>query len=76
MNDSQYIKIFSGNLVLTEQIKQSLESQNILAVVKEQNESGLTPIFGGHLLQELFVHEDELDRAVEIVESIIAHQNN
>lgn len=76
MNDSNYIKLYSGNLVITEQIKQSLESQGISAVVKAQNESNLNPIFGGHLVQELYVHKDELDRAVEIVESITSHMNN
>ena len=76
MKESDYIKIFTGNLVITEQIKQSLESKDINAVVKEQNESGLNPIFGGHILQELYVHEDELDRALEIVESITSQLNN
>lgn len=75
MKDS-YVKIFTGNLVITEHLKQTLESHDIHAVVKEQNESNLNPIFGGHLLQELYVHEDELDRAVEIVENITSHQNN
>lgn len=76
MTDSDYIKIFTGNLVIAEQIKQSLESNGINAVAKENNENNLNPIFGGYLMQEIFVHKDELERAVEIVESITSHLNN
>lgn len=71
MFDSNYIKIFTGNLIITERLKQSLKDSDINAVIREQNESGLDPkVYGGHLLQEIYVHKDELDKAVEIVESI------
>ncbi|WP_242093810.1 DUF2007 domain-containing protein [Aestuariivivens sediminicola] len=70
MADSNYTKIFTGNLVVSERIKQSLEELDINAIVREQNESGLNPIFGGHVLQDVFVHKDELDRALPIVETI------
>ncbi len=71
MSDSNYIKIFTGNLIITERIINSLKDSGINAIVKEQNESGLDPkIYGGHLLQEILVHKDELDKAVLIVEGI------
>ena len=70
MTDSNYIKVFTGNLVISEHIKQSLGEIGINAVLKEQNESNLNPIFGGHLLQELYVHKDELNKAVKVVQSI------
>ena len=72
MTDSNYIKVFTGNLVISEHIKQSLEEIGISAVLKEQNESNLNPIFGGHLLKEVYVHKDELDRAVKVVQGITA----
>ena len=72
MTDSNYIKVFTGNLVISEHIKQSLEETGISAVIKAQNESNLNPIFGGHLLNEVYVHKDELDRAVEVVQGITA----
>ncbi|WP_139002523.1 putative signal transducing protein [Hyunsoonleella aestuarii] len=74
MTDSNYIKIFTGNLVNAQHIKQNLEDIGINAVIKEQNESNLNPIFGGHLLQEIHVHKDELDEAVKIVESVRSNQ--
>ncbi|WP_299554174.1 DUF2007 domain-containing protein [Seonamhaeicola sp.] len=71
MTDSNYIKVFTGNLIITERMIQTLRDSGINAVVREQNESGLDPkIYGGHLLQEILVHKDELDKAVSIIEEI------
>lgn len=73
MKDSNYVKLYTGNLIFVQRILQELEDIGINAVMKEQNESGLDPkIYGGHLLQDIYVHEDELDKAVLIVESINA----
>lgn len=73
MTNSNYIKVFTGNLIITERIIQSLKDSNINAIIKEQNESGLDPkIYGGHLLQEIYVHKDELDKAIPIIEEINA----
>lgn len=73
MSDSNYIKIFTGSLITVQRIISDLEKENINAVVKEENESGLDPkIYGGHLLKQVYVHKDELDKAIEIVESITA----
>ena len=71
MSDSNYIKVFTGNVIITERIKQSLKDLNINAIVREQNESGLDPkIYGGHLIQEIYVHNDELDKSNEVIERI------
>lgn len=72
MTETNFIKIFTGNLIITERIRQTLKDSDINAVVKEQNESNLNTIFGGHILKEIYVHKDELDKAVAIVESINA----
>ena len=74
MSDSNYIKVFTGSLITVQRIISDLEKEGINAVVKEENESGLDPkIYGGHLLKEIYVHKDELVKAVEIVESITAN---
>lgn len=73
MKDSNYIKIFTGNLIIAQRIVSDLEKVNINAVVKEQTESGLLiPVFGGSNsdYQEIFVHKDELDKAESIVKNI------
>ncbi|ALJ03826.1 hypothetical protein APS56_01075 [Pseudalgibacter alginicilyticus] len=73
MNDSNYTIIYSGNLIIAQRIVSELKKANIHAIVKEQTESGLLiPVFGGSNsdYQELFVHKDELDKALPIVKNI------
>lgn len=71
MSESNYIKVYTGDLFIVQRIAQELEDIGISAVMKEQNESGLDPkIYGGHLLQEIYVHKDELDKAIFVVEKI------
>ena len=73
MKDSNFRLIFTGNLIVSQRIVSELENANINAVVKEQTESGLLiPVFGGSNsdYQEIYVHKDELDKAVLIVETI------
>ncbi|WP_406683622.1 DUF2007 domain-containing protein [Seonamhaeicola sp. MEBiC1930] len=71
MTDSNYIKVFTGNIIITERIIQNLKDSGINPVVRQQNDSGLDPkVYGGHLLQVLLVHKDELDKAVPIIEEI------
>ena len=71
MKDSNYVKLYTGNLIFVQRIIQELEDIGISAITREQNESGLDPkIYGGHLLQEVYVHKDELDKAVLVVESV------
>lgn len=71
MSDSNYIKIFTGSLITVQRIISDLQKENINAVVKEENESGLDPkIYGGHLLKQVYVHKDELDKAHRVLQNI------
>ncbi|MBD0832787.1 DUF2007 domain-containing protein [Aestuariibaculum sediminum] len=72
MKDSNYIKIFTGNLIVTQRIIAELEKIDINAVVKEQSESGLlTDVFGGSRdYQEVFVHKDELEAAKKAIDGL------
>ena len=71
MSDSNYVKLYTGNLIIVQRILQELEDIGINAIKREQNESGLDPnIYGGHLLQEIHVHKDELDKAILVVQNI------
>ncbi len=72
MTDSNYIKIFTGNFIVVQLIKQRLEDINISPVVKDDSESGRLAGFGSSVpgMQEVYVHENEIDKAVEIVESV------
>ena len=72
MLDSNYIKVFTGNFIVVQRISEELNAIGINPVIKDETESGRLAGFGASIqgLQEVYVHEDELDKAVEIVENI------
>ncbi|WNH10448.1 DUF2007 domain-containing protein [Thalassobellus suaedae] len=72
MNDSNYIKIYTGDLIIVQRIVSELEKLNIIPVLKDQTDSGLLPIFGtsNSILKQVYVHKDELDKSTPIIESI------
>ena len=75
MTDSNFIKIFTGDFIIVQRIISELEKIDINAIVKDQTESARLAGFGGGIVpgfQQVFVHKDELDKSVEIVESINA----
>jgi len=60
-------------MIIVQLLTSKLEEIGITPVIKEQNESGLDPkIYGGHMLQDIFVHENELDKAVPVVQAALA----
>ena len=73
MNQSQdFIKIFTGNTIDVLALRNALEEKSIVAVIKDDSESARLAGFGmvAPGLQEVFVHDDELDQAVRIIESL------
>jgi len=67
-----FIKIFTGNAISVLALRNALEEKNIVAVIKDDSESARLAGFGmvAPGLQEVFVHEDELDQAIRIVETL------
>lgn len=72
MNESEYVKIYTGSIVITKLIISRLEDIGISPVIKDETESGRLAGFGAAIpgSQELYVHTDELDKAVRIVEEV------
>ena len=71
MNQSQdFIKIFTGNTIDVLALRNAFEEKRIVAVIKDDSESARLAGFGmvAPGLQEVFVHKDELDLAVRVVE--------
>ncbi len=70
MTDSNYIKVFTGDFITVQRILSDLEKESINAVIKDETESGRLAGFGAAVLglQEVYVHKDELDKAVLIIE--------
>lgn len=72
MIESDYIKIYTGNFILVQRISEELNAIGIHPVVKDETESGRLAGFGASIqgLQEIYVHEEEVAQAAEIVQSI------
>ena len=73
MKDSEkFIKIFTGNTLKVLALRNELEKQEIVPVIKDNSESARLAGFGmvAPGLQEVFIHKDELDVAIRIVESL------
>jgi len=72
MSDSNYIKVFTGNFIIVQLIKDRLLNIDISPIIKDESESGRLAGFGSASpgTQEIFVHENEIDKAVEVVESV------
>ncbi|WP_456442258.1 putative signal transducing protein [Psychroserpens sp.] len=72
MNTSEYTKIFYGNFILATRVKDELEHIGIIPIIKDEGESqrlaGYASMNQG--FQEVFVHNDELDRALNIVNRV------
>ncbi|MFV0566687.1 MAG: putative signal transducing protein [Flavobacteriaceae bacterium] len=73
MSDSNYIKIYTGDMIIVRRILAELETVDISAVVKDQTESARLGGFGGGIFpgfQEVFVNKDELEKATKIIDDI------
>ncbi len=70
--ETHYTKIYTGNFILVQLMVTKLKDIGISAIVKDESESGRLAGFGASIQgqQELFVHNDELDKAVPIIENL------
>ncbi len=74
MNTSEYTKIYDGNFVLITRIKSELENNGIIPIIKDEGESQRLAGYGSlnQGFQEIYVNNDELDKALAIVEQVKA----
>ena len=74
MTESNYTKIYTGNFIITQIIVDRLQEKGISAVVKDESESGRLAGFGASIQgqQELYVNNEELDDAINIVEDVLS----
>ncbi|WP_339753522.1 DUF2007 domain-containing protein [uncultured Winogradskyella sp.] len=72
MSTTEYTKVYYGNFILVTRVKNELEAVGIIPIIKDEGESqrlgGQGSINNG--FQEVFVHNDELDKAMEIVNRV------
>lgn len=69
-----YIKIFSGSLIETQHIRQSLQGVGIEPVLKDNASAAMNSGFGAVQpdFQELYVHQDEMEKASKIIQELIS----
>ena len=76
--ETHYQKIYTGNFLTIQLIVAELEAIGITPIVKDEAESARLAGFGHPVqgVQELHVHDDNLDKAVAIVESTLASMSS
>lgn len=72
MTVTNYNKVFSGNFIVVQMIKNRLEREGISPIIKDESESGRLAGFGASIqgFQELYVSNDELTKATAIVQAV------
>jgi hypothetical protein len=72
--DTNYIKLFSGNFIVVQMLRDRLENAGITPIVKDESESGRLAGFGASIqgFQELYVSKEELSRANTILDEVNA----
>lgn len=72
MTYSNYTKVFTGSSIVVQRLNIELQNINITPVIKDETESARLAGFGGGIIpgfQEVYVHNDELEKALTIVEA-------
>lgn len=70
--ETEYVKIYTGDFLTSQRIQQRLEDIGINAVVKNEDESARLAGFANPVpsLQDIYVHETELEKARTVVDAI------
>jgi len=74
MSSPSYLHLFSGSSIDVLALSNALAEENISPVVKDEAESARLAGFGqtAPLMQRVFVHEDEYDKAKSILKQLSA----
>ena len=72
--ESHYVKIHSGNLLIVQLIKSNLEDIGIVPILKDDMQTGFTAVLATDYegLVEVYVHEDEMDKAIPVLQRTLA----
>jgi hypothetical protein len=74
MSSPSYLHLFSGSSIDVLALRNALAEENITPVVKDESESARLAGFGqtAPMMQRVFVHEDEYDKAKTILKQLSA----
>jgi hypothetical protein len=72
MSTTEYTKIYQGNFILVTRVRNELERIGIVPIIKDEGESQRLAGYGSmnQGFQEVYVHNDELEKAQIIVERV------
>lgn len=72
MTNTDYTKIFSGNFIVVQMLRDRLESAGITPIVKDESESGRLAGFGASIqgFQEVYVSREEVVSANAILKEV------
>ena len=71
--ETNYNKIYTGNFLLVQLLVSELEKVGINPIIKDEAESARLAGFGtfSQGLQDLYVHDDNVDKAKAVIETAI-----
>ncbi|MCF6296163.1 MAG: DUF2007 domain-containing protein [Flavobacteriaceae bacterium] len=72
--ETDYTKIYTGSFIIAQLIQNRLKDIGIEPILKDDFKTGLRAVLVTEYprLIEIFVHNDELDKAIPVVESVKA----
>ncbi|RLD29427.1 MAG: DUF2007 domain-containing protein [Bacteroidetes bacterium] len=72
--ETHYTKIFTGSFIIAQLIQSRLEDIGIEPILKDDFKTGLRAVLVTDYprLIEIYVHNDELEKAVPVVENVKA----
>jgi len=70
--ETHYTKIYTGSFIIAQLIQTRLENIGIEPILKDEFKTGLKAVLVTEYpkIIEVFVHNDELDKAIPIIESV------
>jgi len=73
--ETEYTNIYTGSFIIAQLIQTRLEDIGIVPILKDDFKTGLREVLVTDYprLIEVFVHNDELDKAVLIVQSTLGN---
>ncbi len=74
---NSYFKIYTGPEIIVLSVKNILEQNYIIPIIKDQSESARLAGFGSAIpyLQDVFVHEDEKINAIDLIKEFTKSNN-
>ncbi len=74
MSHSEYTKVYYGSFIMATRIKNELENIGITPIIKDEGESQRLAGYGSMTqgYQDVMVHNDELEKAMVVVNRVKA----